>query len=543
VVRDPGRYPWHDAGFRPPPFNDLVIYQLHIGTFNGPDLENRPAKFLDVLGRLDHLLALGVNAVEPLPVTEFMAPRSFGYDGSDLYSPEMAYSVAADDPHFDDYLALVNRLLGRRGAAPLRRDQLAVQTHQLKALIDILHLHGVAVLFDVVYNHAGGDITNQDESLWFFDRYKDTDNRNNSLYFTDQNETGPVFATWNSGVRQFLIDNATFLIREYHIDGFRYDHAKVLVDKGGDGWSFWQALTGTERFNNPKAVQVAEYWPVDPFAVKAVAEGGAGFDASWHDGLRERLRNAIGQAANGGPGASLDLGRVAGALRAPGFPAAWKAVQYLESHDEVHYGRSPRVARLADGSNARSWYARSRARVATGLLLTAPGIPLLFMGEEFLEDKPWSDNPQYERGTLLYWAGLDGGDKVMGDFFRFARDLFALRRHHPALRGEFVNAYHVWEPSRVLAFHRWLGDAGRDVVVVASLNEATYYDYQLGFPGPGWWYEVFNSDVYDNWVNPIVAGNGSGVRADGPPLHGLPASARVVIPANGLVVFARDKGD
>ncbi len=83
---------------------------------------------------------------------------------------------------------------------------------------------------------------------------------------------------------------------------------------------------------------------------------------------------------------------------------------------------------------------------------------------------------------------------------------------------------------------------GRDVVVVASLNESTWYDYHLGFPAVGWWHEVFNSDVYDNWVNPIVAGNGGGVWADGPPMHGLPASAGLVIPANGLVVFSRDTG-
>jgi 1,4-alpha-glucan branching enzyme len=81
------------------------------------------------------------------------------------------------------------------------------------------------------------------------------------------------------------------------------------------------------------------------------------------------------------------------------------------------------------------------------------------------------------------------------------------------------------------------------VVGAATLSESTYWGYELGFPGPGFWHEVFNSDVYDNWVNPIAAGNGSSVTADGPPLHGLPCSASVVIPANGFVVFARDGGD
>jgi 1,4-alpha-glucan branching enzyme len=77
------------------------------------------------------------------------------------------------------------------------------------------------------------------------------------------------------------------------------------------------------------------------------------------------------------------------------------------------------------------------------------------------------------------------------------------------------------------------------VIVIATLAESTWYSYNLGFPAPGWWAEVFNSDVYDNCVNPWVAGNGTGIQVNGGPLHGFVASASVVIPANGVVVFTR----
>ena len=90
----------------------------------------------------------------------------------------------------------------------------------------------------------------------------------------------------------------------------------------------------------------------------------------------------------------------------------------------------------------------------------------------------------------------------------------------------------------MLAFHRWL-PTGQDVIVVATLAEHTWWSYDLGFPLPGFWREVFNSDVYDNWVNPWVAGNGGGIHAKGPPMHGFASSASVVIPANAVVVFAR----
>ena len=190
----------------------------------------------------------------------------------------------------------------------------------------------------------------------------------------------------------------------------------------------------------------------------------------------------------------------------------------------------------------RSWYARSRARVATGLLITAPGIPMLFMGQEFFENKPWSDNPVTAPGNLIWWDGLLT-DKTMIDFLRFTQELISIRRHHPALRGEQINVFHIHNQNRIIAFHRWLEGIGRDVVVVASLNESTFYSYYLGFPVPGYWFEVFNSDVYDNWVNPLRAGNGGSIIANESPLHGLPSSASIVIPANSILVFARDTGD
>jgi 1,4-alpha-glucan branching enzyme len=127
----------------------------------------------------------------------------------------------------------------------------------------------------------------------------------------------------------------------------------------------------------------------------------------------------------------------------------------------------------------------------------------------------------------------------MSDFLRFTRDLISLRRNQPALRGEGCNIVHVHNDNRVLVFQRWVVGVGNDLVIAASLNESNWYNYAIGFPAGGRWSEVFNSDVYDNWVNPTVAGNGGGVYASGPPMHGLPCSADLTIPANGFVVFER----
>jgi 1,4-alpha-glucan branching enzyme len=309
----------------------------------------------------------------------------------------------------------------------------------------------------------------------------------------------------------------------------------------GDGWRLLQDCTGTARYRDPSAIQIAEYWGVNPHVVRPTAEGGAGFDATWNDRLRESVRAAV-EAAARGRDAQVDLHAVAAALDAADFPARWKAVNCIESHDEVYHGRESRIARIADGNNPRSWYARSRSRVATGLLLTAPGIPMLFMGQEILEHRPWSDNPGYHAETLIDWDALQH-DGAARDHLRFTRELVRLRLRHPALRGDGFRLIGVDPANRVLAFQRWVEGVGRDVAVVASLNESTLYDYRLGLPRAGFWHEAFNSDVYDGWVNPQVAGNGGGVHAAAEPRHQLPASAALVVPANSILVLTSDNGD
>jgi 1,4-alpha-glucan branching enzyme len=171
IVRARGSYPWHHARFQAPPFHELVVYQLHVGVFsardaNGNDIRiGRVAKLLDVLDRIDYLVDLGVNAVQPLPLVEFHGPWSLGYNGTDLFSPETDYVVPSD--HVARYVDLVNGLLAARGLTPVSRGQLDGGVNQLKAFVDICHVYGIAVLADVVFNHAGGDLDRH--SLDYFD--------------------------------------------------------------------------------------------------------------------------------------------------------------------------------------------------------------------------------------------------------------------------------------------------------------------------------------------------------------------------------------
>jgi 1,4-alpha-glucan branching enzyme len=542
VVSDPSSYPWHDVGFHAPAFEDLIIYQFHVGTYYAVDQfgndrrAGRVAKFLDVLGRVEYLAALGVTAVQMLPIAEFETKFSLGYNGVDYFSPEFDYAVSPFE--IGPYLVQANTLLAAKGQTLLKKEDIRGAANQLKALVDVLHVYGMAVVFDVVYNHAGGDFG--DESMYFFDRLPPGDN-NDSLYFTDQGWAGGlVFAYWNAGVRQFLIDNALFLCAHYHADGIRYDEVSV-IDRFG-GWHFCQDLTSTVRHSNAAVVQIAEFWNArQDLAVAPTAAQGAGFDQVWHAGIRDAVRGAIEQST-GGRDATVNLAPLRDALSTPGgFDGAWRAVQMLENHDLLlsshsPQDRRPRIASACDPSNSRSWYARSRARVANGILLTGAGVPMIFMGQEILEDKYWNDSAD-DPDHRIWWDGLHQ-DRAMSDHLRFTRELIALRRRLISLRRGRANVFHAHDPTRVLAFHRWIEGHGEDVVVAVTLSESTHYGYALGFPRGGRWLEVFNSDVYDSWVNPRVAGNGGQVFAGGPAMHGLPSSASVVLPANGVVVFA-----
>jgi 1,4-alpha-glucan branching enzyme len=541
LIRSATAYPWHDATFVTPDFSNMIIYQLHVGTY-APSSPGAASTFLDVIGKIEYLAALGVNVLQPLPIDELETDPSMGYNGADYFSPDFPY-VLTGQAALTGCLTTINRLLGAKGFSPLSIQDITPGPAQLKAMVDLCHLYGIAVAFDVVYNHAGG-FQGDDQSLYFWDRAAGTNDNNQSLYFTNQGLAGGLsFALWNADVRQFIINSASYYIEEFHVDSFRYDEISALLSMNQDsGWSFCGNLTDTLRFLKPRLLQNAEYWPGEYTAprsalVATTNSGGTGFDVLQHDGLRLAIRGAVQQASDG-QSAAVNLDAIAGNLFPPDLPQAWQAVTCVENHDVVQAGRDPRIPALADGSNHRSWYARSRSRFSTGILLTAPGIPQLFMGQEFLEDKQWNSDPG-DSAHLIWWAGLGAGDQSMVDHLRFTQDLIRLRWNQPALRGENVNAFHVHDQNRVIAFHRWLEGTGNDVIVVATLAEATWYDYAIGFPFAGSWAEIFNSDVYDNWVNPEVAGNGGGIFASGGPLHGFQASANIVIPANGVVVFAR----
>lgn len=530
-------FPWHDTGYVTTDYHDLVIYHLQVGTFR-PRGTSAGGTFLDVALKIPYLRDLGISAIQLLPISEFQSPMSMGYNGTDLYSPETDYALSDDD--VTAYLGPINAMLTARGLTPYVGSDLRGELNQFKALVDLCHVHDIAVILDVVYNHAGDPL--DDQSIRCFDRETPAAaaDRTKLTYFGAHEHCGPVFDFGKPEVRRFLVDNARYFARECRVDGFRYDQVSVIDHEGApDGWAFCQEVTAAVRAENPRAVQIAEYWPVNPYVVARPGRG-AGFDTTLTDGLRDALRRVVVEASHPDE-RPLDMTGIAAALWPAGFGQHWQFVQGPENHDNTYasHDGAARLARLAHRDDPRSSWGRSRTRAATAISLTAPGIPMLFMGQEFLEDKCWID--KWTRQDLrLYWDGMDRSDRQMWDHYRFVAELARLRRALPGLHGQGFRVVHVHDQNRVLAVHRWVPDVGHDVLVVAHLGSATKTDYRIGFPCAGRWAEVFNSDVYENWVNPNVAGNNGAAYAEAQPLHGFDSSApALALPANSVLVFAR----
>lgn len=481
-------HPWSDHLWRPPEVQDLVIYELHVGTFSGEGdgspAGSHPAGFRDAVDRhLDHLVELGVNAVELMPVTEFAGDLSWGYNPAFQFAPESAYGSPAD----------------------------------LKYLVDRCHRAGLAVFVDVVFNHMGasdlaGNILNFDGGEVYF--YPEGSPYRESPW-------GPRPDYGRREVREYIADTLRAWREEYHVDGFRLDGTD-FIKVNADGWRVLQDMARVVHRMAPRGCVIAEQLPNDAAVTRSVDEGGAGADAQWNDSFHDALRAALGAAAFGDP----DMGALVNGMNHFGFGGS-RAVNYIESHDEVAV--QGRAVRVADPADPHSVWARGRGKLCYGITMFTAGLPMLLQGQEFMEDRAFGDTEAHR----IQWPYKTN----QAAFFLACRDMTWLRRRSTALRGDaFQNVYHVNDAANVVAWRRW-NQAGDDLVIVASFNNLAFDSYCLGMPSGGDWVEVFNSDaaVYggDN------RGNAGRVTAGGPARDNQPASVCLTLPRMGVLVLGR----
>lgn len=503
VVYDPKSFDWGDDGFKMATGNELVIYELHVGTFNVKE-EGRTGTFDSAIEKLSYLRDLGINAVELMPVAEFPGDFSWGYNPAHPFAVESGYGGP----------------------------------DALKRFVKAAHQHGIAVIIDVVYNHLGPS----DLDLWQFDGW--SENGKGGIYFyndhraqTPWGETRPDYG--RGEVRQYLRDNALMWLEEYHADGLRWDMIIYIKNIEGnaddpaadipEGWSLMQWINVEIQQRFPGKISIGESMRNTPWVTKDVGAGGAGFNAQWDAEFVHPIRRAVIGRDDG----SRDLSAVCRAIEHRDDMDAFRRVIFTESHDEIANGKA-RVPEEIWPGKVDSWFSKKRSTLGGALVLTSPGIPMLFAGQELLEDRWFRDTDPID------WSRVDDEHGIYGMY----RDLIALRRNLSGvtrgLCGQNLHLYHFDDGAKLIAFHRWdQSGPGDSVVVVVNMMNQGRDNYHLAFPRPGLWKTRFNSDSYK--YDPDFANHPApDVEAGGEGFSGLPCSGNISIGPYTVVIYSQE---
>lgn len=441
---------WTDVGFRPPPLESMVIYELHVGTFT------RAGTFEAAIDRLDRLVDLGVNAVELMPVAQFPGGRNWGYDGVFPWAVQSTYG------------------------GPLG----------LMRLVDACHARGMAVLIDAVYNHLGpeGNVL-ASFGPYFSDRHR-------TWWGSALNFDGPD----SDEVRRFFLESALYFARDLHADGFRLDAIHAIVDTSAR--PFLAELTSAlhelgDQLGRPITV-IAESDLNDARVVAPWRLGGLGMDAQWADEFHHAVHSLLtgetggyyadygslrhlARAMSGGWIYSGDYSQVRrrrhgnSSAGAPGR----SFIVFTQNHDQI--GNRARGDRLSETLTP------GEERLAAALLCCAPFVPLLFMGQEVGERAPFQffvsheaeelreavrkgriaefgafgwkpsevPDPNEEATFTRSRVGAEPGDGA--GMFALYRELLRLRRELPALRRLDRDRVEVGcdERDEILTLLRW----------------------------------------------------------------------------------------
>ncbi len=504
IVHDPN-FDWTGDNFTMPAWNELVIYEMHVGTFNDAP-GSGPGTFDEIIPKLPYLADLGVNAIQIMPVGEFAGDYSWGYNPSQPFAVESAIG-------------------GPQG---------------LYKFVKAAHAQGIAVILDVVYNHFGpGDL-----DLWRFDGWSDW-NHNGGIYFYDdfraQTAWGGTRPDYGRGeVRQYLRDNALFWLNKYRLDGLRFDSVVNIRNRNGnnndpandlpDGWSLLQWINNEIQSSQPWKITIAEDLQNNEWITKGTGAGGAGFGTQWEAAFVHPIRQAIITPNDG----NRDMNTVRGALYHRYNGNETQRVIYTESHDEDANGHQ-RVPEEIWPGNAGSWFSRKRSTLGAALVFTAPGIPMIFQGQEFLESGYFRDQVSLDWSKLTTYPGIHV----------LYRDLIRLRRNWSnqtaGLRGQNINVHHVNNADKLVAFHRWEnGGPGDDVVIVANFANRAYGSYSLGFPRAGWWHVRFNSD-WQGYSADYGNQSGYDTLAGGSSQDDMPFQGNIGIGPYSVLILSQDR--
>jgi maltooligosyltrehalose trehalohydrolase len=474
-VIDPDAFKWNDSAWKGLALEAYVIYEFHIGTFTPK------GTFESTIEKLTHLRETGITAIEIMPVAQFPGARNWGYDGAFPYAVQSTYG-------------------GPEG---------------LKRLVDAAHRAGLAVTMDVVYNHLGPEGNYLPDFMpCFSHRYR-------SPWGEALNYDGP----YSYGIRRYVIDNALYWLTEYHIDALRLDAVHSILDFGAK-----HVLAElSEEFHaeaaklGRNAFLIAESDLDDVRVLKPVAEGGWGMDAQWSDAFHHSVHTALTGDHHGYFEDYAGLRDLKKALL-EGFVYDWRFSKFRKrfhgssskdrpgSQFVISTQNHDQVANALVGKRPVTLTSRGLEKVAAALLICAPNLPMLFMGQEYGATTPFTyftDFPDPALGKAVsegrkkeYASFLGAGfidpqspeafdtskldwtqvaQPQHQDMLRFYRALLALRKSHRCLSNcrKDLTAVEFNQDERWIVIER-RAESGESVIVVCNLS-----DQAIQIPVPG----------------------------------------------------------
>jgi malto-oligosyltrehalose trehalohydrolase len=393
MVVDAAAFSWTDQGWVAPALADLVIYEVHLGTFT------QQGTFRAAIEHLPHLASLGITAIELMPIADFPGNRNWGYDGVMLSAPARIYGSPDD----------------------------------LRALVDAAHAYGMAVILDVVYNHFGPDGN-------YTGVYHDG-------YYAEPREETPWGAALDYSaepVRAFFVENPGYWRKEFHIDGFRLDATHAIADR-----SRRHILAElTDAIHAAGAFAIAEDDRRLCSLLRPVASDGLGFDGCWADDFHHVVHVGLTREQEGYyqkfEGDAEELARV---LRRGWFPATGEepnAGRNLEPEKFVFcISNHDQVGNRAFGQRLGHLVGAAEYRAASALLCLAPQTPLLFMGQEWNASTPFQFFTDHNREL---GAEITRGRRFeFRHFAAFADEKFRESIPDPQARETFENSRLRWE--------------------------------------------------------------------------------------------------
>jgi 1,4-alpha-glucan branching enzyme len=328
-------------------------------------------------------------------------------------------------------------------------------------------------------------------------------------------------------------------LEAYHLDGLRWDATSYIRHVSGgddparelpDGWRMMQEINQEIKHQSPSAFSVAEDLQQNAQITSAVDDEGAGFDAQWDVEFAKSVRDPLIEVED----SARDLAMIQDTLEHRFDDNVFHRVIYTESHDEVANGKARLPEEIWPG-NALSWASKKRSTLGAAIVLTAPGIPMLFQGQEFMEDR-WFDDQD-----PLDWSQAE---KLSG-IVQLYKDLIALRRNTDGttrgLSGQNIEIIRLDKEANILAYHRWAdGGPGDSAVIILNLANRHVEDYILGFPREGLWMLRFDSHAAD-YDQEYVDQVSSDTEADDQEADGLPASGLIAVAPYSAVIFSQDE--